>query len=259
MKIPRLTNIRRLAKSFSPAKRDVILRHAMKHVRSQAIREGTWFTELILAHINRLQERLANGTFDARHAHLPPDERRKRIIAEDSWHAATAGALGATGSNAGGILSLVTDGLAAPVGIPAAALSMIAEAAYTALVHVNLVCELATIYGVPFHADEQDDVVSIFSVALGVEQDATPTQKPRVKKKGSPAELLAGVITSDEKDVGKRVGNQLLEESVMRNIGPLVGMVVSARWNYQATKRIGASAMAHIAKRRVDAHLKAQP
>ncbi len=67
--------------------------------------------------------------------------------------ASVAGAFASAGASAGELLSLFTEGLGAPIGVPAIVVSMCGEAAYTAMLQIDLACDLGSVYGVTFDVD----------------------------------------------------------------------------------------------------------
>src|SRR5262249_25635777 len=148
----------------------------------------------------------------------------------------------------GELLSLVTDGLAAPVGVPAAVLSMALEAGFTALLQIDLACDLASIYGVPFDADDVGEVATLFGLALEVE--IKKKKEAEADAKEAPTGLTSKLIQLEDGEIATRIGKKLLEEAVMRNIVPVAGIAISARWNYVATTKLGATVKKYVRYRR---------
>jgi uncharacterized protein (DUF697 family) len=234
-----------------------MLREAMKHLDRAALRDGTWFKSLIVDHVKKHQAAISPATWDAAYPGLDAEARVTRHITGVARKASLAGALASLGASMGEILALVTEGLAAPVGVPAAMLSMGLEAAYTALLQIDLACDLASIQGVAFDPEDAGEIATIFAVALAMEP-------PRTDKRGGPEKaarpagaepsegegLEALLIDLEEGEIATRIGRKLIEESVMRNIVPFVGIAVSARWNYAGTVLLGKKANRYIRYRR---------
>jgi uncharacterized protein (DUF697 family) len=229
-----------------------MLRDAIAHVNGAAFKDGTWFKKLIADHVKKHQAAVQAATWDAAYPGLDAEARAEKHILQVAIKASAAGALASLGASTGEVLSLVTEGLGAPVGVPAAMLSMGLEATYTALLQVDLACDLASIHGVPFDPDDAGEIATLFAVALEVEmkQKAKETGPDGGPEKTEAEGLTARLMDLEEGEVATRIGRKLLEEAVMRNIVPFVGVAISARWNYVATQLLGSKANRYIRYRR---------
>jgi hypothetical protein len=152
---------------------------------------------------------------------------------------AAAGALAAVGASTGELASLFTDGLAAPVGIPATLMSMALEAAYTSLLQVDLACDLGLIFGVPFNPDDVGEIATLFGLALDMDM-YSKKEREEAAETDAPRGLMSRLMHLEEGEIATRIGRKLLEDSVVRNVLPIVGVPISARWNYVATVKLGA-------------------
>src|SRR5262249_21662682 len=138
--------------------------------------------------------------------------------------------------------------------------SMALEAGYTALLQIDLVCDLASIYGVPFDADDVGEVATLFGLALEVDvkkskkegEDGRSLAKDgaAADADASPQGLTSKLMELEGGDIGTRIGRKMLEDSVMKNIIPIVGLGISARWNYIGTRKLAATAKKYIRYRR---------
>lgn len=225
-----------------------MLRLAARHLGGAALRDGSWFKNLIADHVKNHVRAISSATWDAQYPGLVPEARAQRHVERVAIKASAAGALASLGASTGEILALVTEGLAAPVGVPAAMISMALEGAYTALLQIDLACDLASIHGVPFDPDDAGEIATLFAVALGVEP-----KKPDRSAGGHGSEasgLEARLMELQEGEVATRIGRKLLEEAVMRNIVPFLGVAISARWNYSGTMRLGGKVHRYVRYRR---------
>lgn len=222
-----------------------MLREAAKQLGGAGLKDGTWFKKLIAEHVKKHQAAISAASWDAAYPGLDAEARAERHIGIVARKASAAGAIASVGASTGELLALVTEGLAAPVGVPAAMLSMTLEAIYTALLQIDLACDLASIHGVPFDPDDAGEIATLFAVALGIEPKKL--DKHAEGARGPEAEgLTARLIALQEGEVATRIGRKLLEESVMRNIIPFAGIAISARWNYVATRLLGKKANRYI-------------
>lgn len=225
------------------------LRDAARQMGVDKLRDGTWFTRIVVSHVKKHHATIAADHWDRLYPGLDLEERAHRQILSVARKAAATGAVASVGASTGELLSLFTDGLAAPVGVPAAALSMALEAGYTALLQIDLVCDLASIYGVPFDADDVGEVATLFGLALEV--DVKKQKKKEAEDtREAPTGLTSKLMELEGGDIGTRIGRKMLEDSVVKNIVPVVGMAISARWNYVGTRKLAAAAKKYIRYRR---------
>jgi hypothetical protein len=225
-----------------------MLRLAAKHLNGPALKDGSWFKNLIAEHAQDHHKAISAATWDTLYPGLDAETRAERHIAQVARRASMAGVLAACGASTGELLALVTEGLATPVGVPAAMLSMGLEGAYTALLQIDLACDLASIYGVPFDPNDAGEIATLFAVALEV-AEKKPEKKSGAEKTEAEG-LTARLLDLEEGEVATRIGRKLLEESVMKNIVPFVGIGISARWNYVATRRFGQKTNRYVRYRR---------
>jgi len=221
------------------------IRAAFRGMRLSHLRQGGWFKEILEQHARRHQTRSTQAHWDALYPGLDVEERADRHVRAVARKASAAGALASVGASAGELLSLITDGLGAPVGVPAAILSMVAEGAYTTLAQLDLASDLASMYGVPFGADV-DEMSLLFALSIG----APPEKKEEEPTAPAPKGLLSRLMALEDGKVANQLGKKLMEDAVLRNIVPIVGIAISARWNYVATRNFGAHVRRYIRYRR---------
>jgi uncharacterized protein (DUF697 family) len=229
------------------------LRDAARQMGVDKLRDGTWFRRAVAAHVKKHHATVGPDHWEKLYPGLTAEQRAEKEIARVAQRAAATGACASLGASAGELVSFFTEGLAAPIGVPAAMLSMALEAGYTALLQIDLVCDLASIYGVPFDANDVGEVATLFGLALEVEVKET-RKSDGVEEQDAPKGLTAKLIELEDGDVATRIGRKMLEESVVKNIVPVVGMAISARWNYVATRKLAATARKYIRYRHALRH-----
>jgi hypothetical protein len=233
-----------------------MLRDAAKHMGVDKLRDGSWFQRVVAGHVKKHLSSVDARTWEALYPGLDVEERAARRIQSVARKVAAAGVAASVGASTGELLSLLTEGLAAPVGLPAAVLSMTLEAAYTSLLQVDLACDLASIYGVPFDADDVGEVATLFGLSLEVDvKRRRPTQEDEEPNEADADDgLTAKLLKLEDGEIAKRIGKKLIEESVMRNGIPILGIAISGRWNYVATKRLGKTVKKYVRYRRALLH-----
>jgi hypothetical protein len=225
------------------------LRDAAKHIGAAGIRDGTWFQSVVRAHVKAHVAKVDPARWDRIYPGVAVEERARREAQRAAYKASAAGAVASMATSSGELLSLVTEGLAAPIGIPMAMLAMALEAAYTSLVQIDLACDLGLIYGVPFNANDMGEIATLFGLALELDVYSKKV-KEEEDEAGVPHGLMARLMQLEEGEIAARIGRKLLEDSLMRNVLPIVGVGISARWNYVATLRFAGKVKKHMRCRR---------
>lgn len=198
--------------------------------------EGTrgWFARLVTWHLKRYEAQRASA--EARgavvaDARLAPD-RARRAIRWASIKSAITGASAGMVSTGATIFTAQTEGIGAFVAVPVAAVTIGGEMMYRSLLHVDLTCELADIFGVRFDPNDQRDLWRLYALAFGTHGHEEGSEDPGKK-------LVDEVSHVEAEQVGEKIGHQVLGESVMRNIVPVLGIASSAVTNYLVTRRLG--------------------
>ncbi len=227
------------------------LRDAARQMGVDKLRDGSWFRRIVAAHVKKHCATITADHWETKYPGLDVETRARKQIRGVAGRAAATGAFASVGASTGELLSLFTDGLAAPVGVPAAMMSMALEAGYTALLQIDLVCDLASIYGVPFDPDDVGEVATLFGLSLDID---IKEKKKKGERGGNgddgdaeaPRGLTSKLIELEDGDVATRIGRKLLEDSVVKNIVPVLGLGIAARWNYVATSKVAAAARKYI-------------
>ncbi len=130
------------------------------------------------------------------------------------------------------IFTAETEGIAGVVAGPLAALTIGGEMMLRTVLHVELTCELAEIFDVDFNPDDSDDLWRLYALAFGTHEHDEGSEDPG-------KDLVSEVTHIEGEEVGEKLGQRVLGESVMRNIVPVVGIFTSAVTNYLMTRRLG--------------------
>jgi hypothetical protein len=229
---------------------------AAENFRFGEVRDGIWFRKILEQHARRRTARNETRCWDVVYPKLDVEARAEAHIKRAARRAAAAGAAASAGASAGELLSLVTEGLGAPLGLPAAILSMVAEAAFTTLVQLDLATDLGSIYGVAF-GDDVDEMAILFALALGKEPPRKKIVNGQQTEDGAAVAtpkphrgLIARLIELEDGEVATHIGKKLLEDAVLRNVIPIAGIGISARWNYVATTKFGERVSSYLRYRR---------
>jgi len=198
-----------------------------------------WFTRLVAYYLKRYQAKKARSpaaacaaadvtaTNGARASDLARAAIFKACV-KSAVSGATAGAV-STGAT---LVTAETEGVGALVAVPIAAAAIGGEMLYRSLVHLDLTCDLADIFGVHFDAGNPDDLWRLYALVFN-------TQEPSEDGKDPGKKLVNEVTDIEGAEVGEKIGHKVLGESVARNIIPFVGIVSSAITNFVVTRRLG--------------------
>jgi hypothetical protein len=188
---------------------------AGRWLRTGVVPDGAWFRGLCAAHLRARVDRRWD---------LPPgetaDARGEREIRRAAQKAAIASGLAAAGVTGGALAVWLTEGIAAPVGIPAALLAVVLDAAYTALLGIDLVCDLGALHGARFLPGDPEAVAAVFADALHID--------------GGPGTLAP------------RVGRKLMARAFARDLVPVANLAAGAAASYRTILAVGAAATRRV-------------
>ncbi len=226
------------------------LRDAAKQMGARSIQDGSWFRKTIAAHVKAHAEKVTPAHFERVYPGVELEQRAQFEIRRVALKSAGAGVLASAAASTGELLALFTEGLAAPIGIPATMLAMVLEAIYTSLLQIDLACDLGVMYGIPFNPDDVGEIATLFGLALEIDVYSKKEKRAAAEDDEKPKGLTERLLHMEEGEIATRIGRKLLEDAIMRNILPIVSLPISARWNFVATSKLGAKVGKYMRYRR---------
>jgi tellurite resistance protein len=209
---------------------------AVRELRRREDKAGSWMQRFIYREVE--QRTLTRGAayWNAQFPDLTPEERAQRRIRRMLTRATVAGVAAAAGATTAELMSLTSQGTGAMVAIPLGLASVGAEMVYTTALQIDLAFDLASIYGVPFAHDDVGEISTLLGLALGVELVDEPTRhdKPSIAGETKPWRVMRQM---QRNDFAQRLGREVVQQSVLRNIVPVAGVIVSAVWNQVVLRR----------------------
>jgi hypothetical protein len=198
-----------------------------------------WFTKLVAYYMKRYQAKKARAAqsasasggaahADVTHASDLAQSAILKACIKSALSGATAGAI-STGAM---VVTAETEGIGGLVAVPVAAITVGGEMLYRSIVHLELTCDLADIFGVRFDSNDPDDLWRLYALVFKAHEASDDDKDPG-------KDLVNEVTNVEGADVGEKIGNKVLGESVARNIIPFVGIVSSAITNFVVTRRLG--------------------
>jgi hypothetical protein len=226
------------------------LRDAARQLGVHSLRDGSWFRKIVAAHVKKHCAEVHADHWDRLYPGFDLEQRAHRQIKRVVAKTVTTAVVASTMSSAGELASLFSEGLAAPVGIPATIAAMTMEGMYTSLLQIDLACDLASIYGVPFDPDDVGEVATLFALALELDVRKKASDHDGEDDPEKPRGLTSKLMELEDGDVAKKIGRKLLEDAIIKNVLPVVGIAVAARWNYLGTRRLAAAVRKYVRYRR---------
>lgn len=166
-----------------------------------------------------------------------------RIIRKTALKAAMLGTGAATVTTTAGVWTSETQGIAGLVAIPAAAVAMVADLAARARITIEMSCDIAALFGVRFDPDDPVDLARLYAVALDAVGHPEDTDS-----RGH--ELLEHLVPQHSEDISASIGSMLGNETLVRNVVPVVGLFTSGLSSYQLTRHLGEASMRYARGRR---------
>jgi tellurite resistance protein len=222
--------------------------HAAAHeIAAHPQRADAWVQRVIYREIEQRGRSRGPAYWDAVFPDLSPAARANARIRRMLERATVASVAAAAGATSAELLPLITKSIAAPIALSLAAFSVGAEMLYTTVLQIDLAFDLASIYGVPFAADDVGEISTMLAAALGVELVGEPTRHDKPAPAGATKSwrVQRQMLRSD---FARHLGNTLLERAIARNLVPVVAIVASAAWNQIVLRRFAREV--HTAVRR---------
>ncbi|MDF2692955.1 MAG: hypothetical protein K0S65_1338 [Labilithrix sp.] len=202
------------------------------------IRLGTWFSRLAGVYLERRAHRPSARGIDLGEAGR--EHAAERIIRRARWRSSAVGAA-AGGVSTGAAVAIAELGAIGAIGgVPATALAIGGEMLYRALVHIEMCCDLGELYGVEFRADDPSDLWRLY--ALAFESGRGVVERPRFE--------VQRMMESETKEPSDVISNEILVESVLRNVLPVFGIGASAWRNWKLTLHVGETVHRYVRFRR---------
>lgn len=220
------------------------LKHTVQSFGVQAIKDGTWFNKFLMSCLGsyerKVMEQGGAAYLRGKYPGLPTDAIAGKLCELAEKNAAIAGGLsGATASAAV---------LTAGVGLPAAITAVMAEVFYTVRLQLRLAFDLHLVYDIPLAADDPEELTRLFAVIYGVKvaevgglgikalgPEVARAQLFRLIHGNTPLiQAAAGTV------LGPRIAKQVTQKAILKTAVPIVGVGISAGWNYATTRVMGA-------------------
>jgi len=212
-----------------------------RDLRARDLRTGVWYSKLLHAYLDYYEHRPKRAELRAGAVTERPELARELIDRTALW-SALSGTLAAGGVTAASVAMANTMFLAAPVVVPLAGLGLLSELLLRVVLHLQLTCELAELYGIPFHPEGESELIRVSALALRAEMHETEDDPGRG--------LIERVAhTQEAGTLGKLIATGLVGESLLRNAIPFADVAVSSLRNWQLTHQVGRFVQGYASRR----------
>lgn len=210
---------------------------------------SSWVQRFIYGEIAERACERGTAYWEATYPGMTAEQRAEARMRRMFVRGTVATVAAAAGASASELVSIATDGAAAPVAVPLGLLSMGSELLYTTALQVDLAFDLASIYGVPFAPDDVGEISTLLAIPLGVPLTQEPTRHDKPAN-GDTTKPWRVVRQMQRGDFAQDVGSKLVQLTVLRNVVPIAGIVLGALWTQIMLRRFALGADALLRHRR---------
>lgn len=223
---------------------------AVRELKRREDEAASWMQRFILKEIEQRTRTRDAAYWDAIFPGLTPAERASRRIDRMLLRGTVAGVTAAAGASAAELMSMWSQGATALAAAPLGLLSVGAEMLYTTALQIDLAFDLAAIYGVPFAPDDVGEISTMLALALGVDLITEPTRHDKPVAIAGETKPWRVMRQMQRDDFARRVGRELIQQSVLRHLVPVVSVLISATWNQVILRRFANEVHAAVKQRR---------
>jgi tellurite resistance protein len=223
------------------------IRDFIKGLNSHDLKSGGWFTKLVAHALGAYTKKVDWRYFQEHYAGVPADAIVDQRIKMASRYAALEGGISAGAYSAAIIATIGSLGGASPATLPAAAITIVADVAFTTQLQLRLAYDVAVLYRVPLDLSDPEDLWKLIRVAFtikggefareGVIKIVPAIVRPVVKR------FFSGPVLAAAKGLPV-VGKFLLQRNVIKIGIPLIGVPLAVALNYYSTVLAGRHARA---------------
>jgi hypothetical protein len=212
-----------------------------RQITMRDVRSGLWYTKLLRSYLAFYEKH--RSLIDA--DNLSPVDRDELVTKRThraAFRTTVAGAAAASGVTLASIVTAQSGLVAGPIVLPLAGVGMVSEMLLRSIWHLQLVCELAELYGMPVNAGRETEIIRLYALAVHAEMHQTEDDPGRG--------LVERVMRLQQAGgLGKLIASNLVGEMFMRNAVPFADVVLSSFRNWQLTERVGKFVKGYASRR----------
>jgi len=220
------------------------------------LKSGNWFYEFARSTFRTYYERATPEYLQEKYPGEDAEFIADRLIRVAAKNAMLLGSLTGVAISADEMAGLLTAGEGG-VGLPGNILlglaAIGAELVLLVKFQLQMVAGLARLYGVELDAEDPEDLLTVFTFALGGSiADQAGRMGMRVGARATRQMVerrMRRELFVPWKMIGKRVGAKLASRSLVKYAVPMVSVGIGAAWNYATTRAMGRLARRHFRER----------
>jgi hypothetical protein len=217
---------------------------------------GNWLLLLIQKSFRDYFERATAEYFHKKYPYLDIDGIAGKLITIAAKNSAVLGAISGASVSTDEIVGLFTAaeaGVGLPANIAIGAGAICGEAILLVRIQLELVANLAKLYGVPLDPDDPEDILTILAYALGGSASET-VGKLGMKigggaTKGAIKAGIKGETLKFIQTIARKIGIKILQRNIVKYTVPVVSVGFGVGWNYVATRTVGRLSIKHFKQR----------
>lgn len=225
-----------------------------------AFKTGEWVFSLVQKSFKSYFANANGDFFRAKYKTVHNDFVADKLIAVAVGNATILGGLTGLAVSGDELLAFFTGGeggVGLPANIAIATTAIAGEAVLFLKMQLQLVAELAKLYGAPLNPEDPEDILLILAFALG---GAAAEEAGKLGMKITGTVATATVRRTIRKDVlkalqsvGKTIGIKILKRNIIKYVVPVASTIVGAAWNRATMKSVGRLAKNHMRERALGA------
>jgi uncharacterized protein (DUF697 family) len=221
-----------------------------------AFRRGDWLWRVIQKSFQNYWARANAEYFRNKYPTRDEPAIARKLIAVAAKNASLLGAVVGATVSADEIVAIATageGGVGIPANIAIALAAVSAEAILLVRIQMQLVVNIAKVYGIPLDPDDPEDILTILAFALGGSA-AEAAGKAGMKLGAHVVEVSAKKLLQKDaleamERVAARIGIRIVQRSIVKYAVPAASIGIGLGWNYLTTRAIGKAAIRHFEQR----------
>lgn len=224
-----------------------VLRERFKKTNLEEFRQGDWFASFVKWMLENYSTRVDATYIRKKYPGIKPGNQAKKAIKLASRYCGVAGGVSAAFISAAQVATIGTAGSSAPITVPAIALGIMGDVAYTTRFQLRTTYDLSVIHGAPLAMDDVEDCYFVFMAAMGVNVYRTISSASRAVgpklltynlRKLMRSGVRGALVKFMQKVGGVRLAKKLTEKAMLRLLVPGVSIPIASTANYYFTKHM---------------------
>jgi len=224
-----------------------------KQLGWKSLKSGQWLWPIIQKSFASYFKNANVEYFESKYGTKDKEILSKKLISVAAKNAALVGGVTGAAVSADEITAIVTGGeggIGLPANIAIAAAAIGGETILLMRIQLQLVANIAKLYGSPLDPNDPEDILTILAYALGGSV-AESAGKFGMKVGGRLAGQATKAVFKKEtlaalKRIAAKAGVKVLQRSLAKYAVPLASIGIGTVWNYASTRTVGKIATTHF-------------